>query len=77
MSVILNSNPSGATFADGLLLFPAFLFIISARAQFLGQFKINYIVQLINSTFIVLQRLLKCFNGTTISVSFLPTLFAS
>ena len=42
----------------------------------LGQFKIIDASQLINGISGVLQKLLKCFNGTTIS-TFLPDLFAS
>ena len=75
MSVIWNSNPVGATIAGGSLLFPAALTVISAKAQFLDQVKINSLSQLINGISKVLQTLLKCFSGTAISVSFLPTLF--
>ena len=63
--------------AGGTLLFPTALTVVSAKAQFLDQVKINSISQLINGIFKVLQILLKCFNGTTISVSFLPTLVTS
>ena len=38
--------------------------------------KINSTSQLINGIFKALQKLLKCFSGITISVLFLPTLFA-
>ena len=75
--VIWNFNPVGATTAGGSLLFPEALTFISAKAQFLEQVKINSISQLVNGIFKVLQKLLKCFNGATISVSFLPTLPAS
>ena len=77
VSVIWNSNPVGATIAGGSLLFPASLTVISAKVQFLEQVKIESISQLISGILKVLQKLLKCFNGTTILVSFLPTLFAS
>ena len=77
VSVIWNSNPIGEAIAGGSLLFPAVPIVISAKAQFLDQAKINSISQLINDIFKVLQKFLKCFNGTTILVSFLPTLFAS
>ena len=38
--------------------------------QFSDQVKIRFISQLINGISNVLQKLLKCFNGTTISTSF-------
>ena len=77
MSVILNSNAVGATIAGGSLLFPASLSVISAKAQFLDQVKINSTSQLISGIFKLLQKLPKCFSGITTSVSFLPTLFSS
>ena len=77
VSVIGNSNPVDVTIAGGSLLFPASLPVISAKTQFFDQVKINSISQLINGIFKVLQKLLKSFNGTAISVSFLPTLSAS
>ena len=77
VSVIWNSNPVSATIAGGSLLFPATLNVIPTKAQLLDQVKMNYVSQLINGIFKVLPKLLKCFNGTTILVSFLPTLFAS
>ena len=46
MSVIRNSNLAGTAIAGGLLLFPAALTVISAKAQFLDQVKINSISQL-------------------------------
>ena len=49
--VIWNYNPVGATTAGGSLLFPEVLIFISAKAQFLGQVKINSISQLINGIF--------------------------
>ena len=77
VSFIWNSNPAGATIAGGLLLFPASLTVISAKTQFFDEVKINSTSQLINGIFKLLQKLLKYFSGITISVSFLPTLFAS
>ena len=75
VSVILNSNPVGATIAG---LSPcAALTVISAKTQFLDQVKINSTSQLISGIFKLLQKLLKCFSGIATSVSFLPTLFAS
>ena len=73
VSVILNSNPVGATITGATLLFPATLTVISAKTQFLDQVKINSTSQLINGIFDDLQKLLKCFSGITTSVSFLPT----
>ena len=75
--VILNSNSVGATITGGSLLFPASLAVISAKTQFLDLVKINSTSQLISSIFKALQKLLNCFSGITISVLFLPTLFAS
>ena len=75
VSVILNSNPVGATIAG--LLPCAFLSVVSAKTQFLDQVKINSTSQLISGIFKLFQKLLKCFSGITTSVSFLPTLFAS
>ena len=77
VSVILNSNPVGATIAGGLLSFPAALTVISAKAQFLNQVKINSTSQLINGIFKALEKLLKRFSGITTLVLFLLTLFAS
>ena len=76
VSVIWNSNPVVAI-AGKLLLFLAALAVISAKAQFLDQVKMNSTSQLINGVFTVLQKLLQCFDATTVSVSFLPTLSAS
>ena len=72
VSVILNSNPVGATIA-GLA---AACIVISAKIQFLDQVKINSISQLISGIFKLLQKLLKCFSGIITSVAFLPTLLA-
>ena len=44
--VIWNSNPVWETIADGSLLFPAALTLISVKAQFLDHVKINSISQL-------------------------------
>ena len=75
VSVILSSNPVGATIA-GLSPY-AFRLVISAKTQFFDQVKIISTPQLSNGIFKLLQTLLKCFSGITTSVSFLPTLFAS
>ena len=40
------------------------------NTQFSDHVKIGFISQLINGISSVLQKLLKCFNGTTISTSF-------
>ena len=72
VSVIWNSYLVGATIAGESLFFSTSLTVISAKAQFLDQDKINSFSHLINGIFKVLQKLLKCFNGTAISVSFLP-----
>ena len=75
MSVISNVISAGGT--NARLLPCASLLVISAKSQFLGQVKINSTSQLINGVFKTFQKLLKCYSGITISVSFLPTLFAS
>ena len=59
----------GATIAGGSLLFPVAVTVISAKAQFFDQDKINSISQLINAIFKVLQKLPKCFSGTTTLMS--------
>ena len=51
VSFIWNSNPVGAIITGGLFLFPASLTVISAKAQFLEQVKINSISQLISGIF--------------------------
>ena len=56
--VIWHSNPVGVVIAG----------IILTKTKFLYQVKINSFSQLMNGTFRVLEKLLKCFNGTTISV---------
>ena len=75
MSFISNANPVG-TIVGGSL-FPAFVSVILAKAQIFDLVKTNSTSQLISGIFKTTQKFLKCFNGTTISVSFLPTLFAS
>ena len=63
MSVILHFAPNGATIAG---LSPcAFLVVISAKTQFLGQVKINSTSQLIIGIFKLFQNLLKCFSEVT------------
>ena len=72
MSVILNITFVGlliaatAGFASGF----ASLVALLVNAQLLDQVKINSTLQLISGTFKFLQKLLKCFNGTIISASF-------
>ena len=75
MSVISNSNKTGATVAG--LLPCAALSVISAKTQFLDQVKINSASQLISGIFKPFPKLLKYLSGITTSDSFLPTLFAS
>ena len=75
VSLILNSNPFGGTIAG--LLPCVFLLVVSAKTQFFDQVKVNSTSQFISGIFQPYQKLLKCFSGITISVSFLPTLFAS
>ena len=75
MFVISNVISVGGTVAG--LLPCAFLLVISTKAQFLDQVKINSTSPLISGIFKPLQKLLKCFSGITTSVSSLPTLFAS
>ena len=63
MPVILHFAPNGATIAG---LSPcAFLVVISAKTQFLGQVKINSTSQLIIGIFKLFQNLLKCFSEVT------------
>ena len=61
----------------GLLIFSVSLTVISTKTQYLDQVEINFISQLISDVFKFLHKLLKCLKGTAISVSYLPTLFAS
>ena len=74
MSVIQNSNPVGGTIAvtAGSALRWVSPVVISSKTQYLGQSKINSISQLIKGISKLLQKLIKCLNDTTISVSFLP-----
>ena len=72
VSVILNFAPDGATIVG---LAAAFI-VISAKTQFLDQVKINSTSQLISGIFKLLQKLLKCFNGTTTLTSFLVKLLS-
>ena len=58
VSVILNSNPVGATIAG-----------LSSKTQFFDEVKTNSISQLISDIFILFQKLLKCFSGITTLVS--------
>ena len=72
MSIILNVAFVGlliaatAGFASGF----AFLVALLVNRQFSDHAKIRFISQLINGMSSVLQKLLKCFNGTIISASF-------
>ena len=72
MSVILNVAPDGATIGG---LTPAFT-VISAKAQFLDQFKISTTSQLINGIFKALQKLLKYFSRITTFASVNESLFS-
>ena len=82
VSIILNVAPDGATTAG--LLPCASLLVISAKTQFLDQFKINSTSQLINGILKAPQKLLKCFSGITtfafatesLSSGVFPTIFA-
>ena len=81
VSAILNVAPDGAAIAG--LLPSASLVVISAETQFLDQFKINSVSQLINGIFKAPQKLLKCFSGITtfafvnesLSSGVFPTMF--
>ena len=61
---LLTAAPGGFTSGSASLV--ALLVI----TQFSDQVKIRFISQLINGISNILQKLLKCFNGTTISTSF-------
>ena len=63
-------SASGSAFQD---LYVALLVI----TQILDKVKIRFISQLINGISNVLQKLLKCFNGTTISTSFFVSLHSN
>ena len=65
VSVILNVSPDGATI-DGSASAST---VISAKTQFLNQVRIISTSQLINGISKLLQKLLKCFNGTMTSAS--------
>ena len=61
-SVILNATPVGAAIAG---LYPcAAVVVISAKTQFLDQFKVKGTSQLINGISSISQKLLRYFNGT-------------
>ena len=49
--------------------------VILVKTQFQDQVKVKDTSQLINGMFRLLQKLLKCFNGTTVSRSFLIFVF--
>ena len=72
--VIRDSNPVGATIPGEALSFPAALTVISAKAQFFDQVKINSTSQFINGMFKLLQKWIRCFSGIPTSVLFLPAL---
>ena len=72
VSVILNVALDGATIAGSASAST----VISAKAQFFVQVKIISTSQLINGIFKLLQKLLKCFNGTTTSASVNESLFS-
>ena len=63
VSVFFNVVADGATIAESPPC--AALTVISAKTQFLDQFKINSTSQLISGIFKLLQKLLKCFSGVT------------
>ena len=65
VSVIWNSNPVGGLFAT----------VISAKAQFFVQVRINSTLQLINGIFKFTQKLLKYFSGITTSAFVNESLF--
>ena len=71
-SFILNVASVGAFIAgiEGSTLGSSSLVALLAITQFSDQFKIKLISQLINSISSVLQKFLKCFNGTTILTFF-------
>ena len=75
VSFIWNSNPVGATFAGGSLLFLAGATVISAKVQFFVQVRINSTLQLINGIFKFTQKLLKYFSGITTSAFVNESLF--
>ena len=67
VSVILNVAFIGAAIAG--LSHSATLIFISVKTQFLDQVKVKDTSQLINDISKVLQKLLRCFNGTENSTS--------
>ena len=75
VSVILNVAFAGASIlsvasTEGSTLELAFLavyFVISIKTEFSDHAKVRHTSQAINGMSKVLQKLLKCFNGTTIS----------
>ena len=75
MSVVLNGAFVGGLIAGyaGLssCAATAACVIISVKNQFPDQVKVRDTSQLISGVFNVLQKLLKCFNGTIISILFL------
>ena len=75
VSVILNVAFVGEV-SPRVFIFPLF-FTMLVITQFPDQIKIKDTLQLINVIFKVLHKLLKDFNGTAISTSFLPDLLAS
>ena len=74
VSVIWNIAPVGET---SFHLFVITLLSMLVITHSLGQGKIKDTSQLINGISKVLQKLLRYFNGTAISTSFLPDFFAS
>ena len=72
-SVILNVAFVGALVAT--LVLPAVFVLISVKTQFLDQVKIKDTSQLIKGISKVFQKLLKYFNGATISLFFLIFVF--
>ena len=72
MSVILNVAFVGLLSAPtaGFASRFASLVALLVNTQFSDHIKIRFIAQLTNGISSVLQKFLKCFNGTTISTSF-------
>ena len=74
VTIFLNVAFAGEIY---LCIFVISLFSNLVITQFSDQVKVKDTSQLINGIFKVLRKLLKYFNGTAISTSFLPDLFAS
>ena len=77
MSVILDAAFLGVSTATtaGSVSGSASLITQLVITQFSDQVKVRFISQLINGISSVIKKLLKCFNGTTISTFFLYPFF--